>query len=402
MKTKENAEKLRTETLKFENECGKGSSRLRRRGAIPRHVYSRAPLARVYRIHQMVQGGTFPNCSTIARTLEVAVKTVARDIELIRDQLKWPLEYDNVRRGYFYSGPVDGFPNVPVSEAELFSLLIAREAMAQYKGTPFQAQIEAALRKLTAALHSPTAGPQQPSNVVAFHAVGADKTDEALFHQLTEAARQRRVVRFSHRKVGAAERLRREVQPYCILCIENHWYLVGFDVERKAVRKFALARVRDLTVTDERFIMPHDFDPADYLRTSFGAFKGEDDYEVVIEFDAWAADLIRARQWHATQLISELPGGGIRFQMRLDSLEDAERWVLNWGVHATVVRPAALCNRIHEIVAALAQRYLDQLKEEAKRPVPPRRADVATPEFQPLADAGAEAGITSRTLSHRN
>ena len=366
-------ERIESKNVSSESENQRTKRQCERRNA--RQVYSRAPLARVYRIHQMVQGGTFPNCNTIARKLEVAVKTVARDIELIRDQLKWPIEYDNVRRGYFYSGPVDGFPNVPVSEAELFALLIASEAMAQYKGTPFQAQIEAALRKLTAALHSPTTPPEQLSNVVAFHSVGADKTDEALFHQLTEAARQRRVVRFSHRKVGAAERLRREVQPYCILCIENHWYLVGFDVERKAVRKFALARVRDLAVTDERFIMPHDFDAADYLKTSFGAFKGEDDYEIVIEFDAWAADLIRGRQWHATQVITELPGGGIRFQMRLDSLEDAERWVLNWGVHATVVRPAALCNRIHEIVAALAQRYLDQLKEEAKRPVPPPKSE---------------------------
>jgi predicted DNA-binding transcriptional regulator YafY len=323
------------------------------------------------RIHQMVQSGGFPNCSTIARELEVAVKTVTRDIDLMRDQLGWPVEYDGTRRGYFYSGPVEGITNVPVSDAELFSLLIAREAMAQYKGTPFQAQIEGALRKLGAALKQSMPSAEEPANVVAFHSFGADKADESMFRQLTDAARQRRVVRFSHRKVGAAERLRREVQPYCILCIDNHWYLVGFDVERKAVRKFALPRIRELAVTDERFIMPHDFDPAAYMRTSFGAFKGEDDYEIVIEFDAWAADLIRGRQWHGSQAITELPDGKIQFRMRVDSLEEAERWVLSWGTHATVLRPAALCNRVHEIVVALAERYLTQLKEEAKRPVAP-------------------------------
>jgi hypothetical protein len=40
----------------------------------------------------------------------------------------------------------------PVSESELFALLIAREAIAQYKGTPFQSPIEEALRKLSLAL----------------------------------------------------------------------------------------------------------------------------------------------------------------------------------------------------------------------------------------------------------
>jgi predicted DNA-binding transcriptional regulator YafY len=336
-----------------------------------RQVYSRAPLARVYRIHQLVQSGTFPNCSTIARELEVATKTVVRDIELMRNQLGWPVEYDSTRHGYFYSGPVDGFPNLPMSEAELFSLLIAREALAQYKGTPFQAPIEAALRKLCGALGASSSAPTEASNVVAFHSVGADTADETTFRLLTEAARQHRLVRFSHRKAGAAERLRREVQPYCVLCIENHWYLVGFDVGRKAIRKFALPRIRDLAVTDERFIMPHHFDPAAYLRTSFGAFKGEDDYEIVIEFDAWAADLIRGRQWHVSQAITELSDGKILFRMRLDSLEEVERWVLSWGTHATVLKPAALCNRVHEIVVELAERYLTQLKEEAKRPVPP-------------------------------
>jgi predicted DNA-binding transcriptional regulator YafY len=364
----------KAETLKSKKLKRVGRRRDRRAetkgGCKGRQVYSRAPLARVMRIHQMVQGGSFPNCSSIARELEVAVKTVTRDIELMRSQLGWPVEYDGKQRGYFYSGPVEGFPSVPMSEAEILSLLIAREAMAQYKGTPFQAQIEGAVRKLGLALKQSAPSTEDVSKVVAFHTVGADKADEPTFRELTEAARQRRVVRFSHRKVGAAERLRREVQPYCILCINNHWYLVGFDVERKAIRKFAIPRIRELAVTDERFIMAHHFDPAEYMRTSFGAFKGEDDYEVVIDFDAWASDLIRGRQWHGSQEITELPGGTIRFRMRLDSIKDAERWVLSWGTHATVVRPAALCNRVHEIAVELAERYLKQLKAEAAQPVP--------------------------------
>jgi proteasome accessory factor B len=335
-----------------------------------RQIYSRAPLARVMRIHQMVQGGNFPNCSTLARELEVAVKTVARDLELIRDQLGWPIEYDGTRRGYFYSGPVEGFPNVPMSETEVLSLLIAREAMAQYKGTPFHAAAEAALQKLMTALKQPADGSGQASQLVSFHSIGADKPDETTFLLLTEAARDRRVVRFSHRKVAATETLRREVQPYRILCIENHWYLLGFDVKRKAIRKFALPRIHHLEVTDERFIMPHDFDSAEYMRTSFGAFKGEEEFEVVIEFDRWAADLIRGRQWHASQEITELPRGMIRFRMRIDSIEEALKWVLGWGIHATVVRPAALCNRVHETVVELADRYLKQLKAEAAQPVP--------------------------------
>jgi hypothetical protein len=74
-----------------------------------RQVYSRAPLARVMRIHQMLQNGKFPNCTSIARELEVATKTGMHDLEFMRTRLEWPIEYDAVRHGYFFSKPVAGF-----------------------------------------------------------------------------------------------------------------------------------------------------------------------------------------------------------------------------------------------------------------------------------------------------
>ena len=59
--------------------------------------------------------------------------------------------------------------------------------------------------------------------------------------------------------------------------------------------------------------------------------KGEEDYEVVIEFDSYGTDLVRGRKWHESQEFTELPGGGSRLRMRLSGLEEMERSVLNWG-----------------------------------------------------------------------
>ena len=336
-----------------------------------RQVYSRAPLARVMRIHQLLQSGKYPNCTSIARELEVTPKTVMRDLEFMRTRFEWPIEYDAAQRGYFFSRPVAGFANAQVSESELFALLIARDAMAQYKGTPFQSPIEEALRKLAVAVEPKSEMADGVASLFSFRPVGADNANAPTFQMLADAVKERRVVRFAYRKVGGADVEAREVRPFHLPCCDNHWYLLGFDVNRNAIRTFALPRIRDLEVTDQSFVVPADFDAADYMRKSFSAYKGDDDYEVVIEFDAWASDIIRGRQWHASQEITEMPGGTIRFRMRLDGIEEALRWVLSWGVHATVIRPAALCNRVHETVVELAERYLAQLKEEAKKPVPP-------------------------------
>ena len=110
-------------------------------------------------------------------------------------------------------------------------------------------------------------------------------------------------------------------------------------------------------ITAARFTIPKKFNLNEYLEGSFNVFKGADDYEIVIDFDAWGADLIRGRKWHASQEITELPRRQLRLRLRLNSIEEAERWVLSWGTHATVVRPQALARRLRDTGHALHSRY---------------------------------------------
>jgi hypothetical protein len=47
------------------------------------------------------------------------------------------------------------------------------------------------------------------------------------------------------------------------------------------------------------------------LKGSMGVFKGTGKHEVVIEFDAWGADDVRGRKWHASQELKERPDGSL-------------------------------------------------------------------------------------------
>jgi predicted DNA-binding transcriptional regulator YafY len=80
---------------------------------------------------------------------------------------------------------------------------------------------------------------------------------------------------------------------------------------------------------------------------------------------AWKPDLLRGRRWHWSQSIDELPGGQIRMRMRLNNIEEVERWVLEWGVHATVIAPLLLADRIDTIAAELRKRY-STFRQKAK------------------------------------
>ena len=96
----------------------------------------------------------------------------------------------------------------------------------------------------------------------------------------------------------------------------------------------------------------------DFLRGSLGLFRGQDDFEVVIDLDAFAADNVRGRRLHSSRELTELPKGMLRVRLRLSSLEEVHRWVLSMGEHATVVRPKMLIDRLGEVGRELAERYL--------------------------------------------
>ena len=320
---------------------------------------SRRPWARILRIHDGVKAGAYPNCVALARAMEISAKTLKRDVEFMRESLRLPIEYDSKRHGYFYSKPVDKFPGVSVTEQEMFALLVAHKAIAQYHGTPFQKPLRMAFEKLTEQLDGGARySLDNLEEALSFRPFAPEDTDLQAFQLITRALQERRTVQFHYRKPGEKESQSRRVRPYHMTCSDNRWYILGHDTARDDIRTFALGRIAAPVLTDHHFEKPADFDPQKYLKGSFTVMKGEGDYEVVIEFDAWATDQIRGRQWHPTQEVTELPsGGGSHLRLRLSGLEEIERWILSWGTHATVVKPETLAKRVATTAMDLVGRY---------------------------------------------
>jgi predicted DNA-binding transcriptional regulator YafY len=325
---------------------------------IKSQALSRPPWERMMRFHNLMQDESYPNCSRLAKEFEVAVRTVMRDVDFMRDRLMLPIEFDPQRNGYYYTEPVKQFPQLPFSEAEIFALLVAHKAVAQYRGTPYEHPLALAFRRLTGQLDS--SAKYMLTNLdeaLSFRPFAPEDNDLEMFETLTRALKERRVIKFQYRNLDADKSQSRVAHPYHLACVDNHWYLFAYDVRRQALRTFALLRLKSPELTTERFTIPKKFNLGEYLKGSFNVFKGDDDYEVVVEFDSWAADLIRGRKWHASQEIIELPKRHLRLRLRLNSIAEAERWVLSWGQHATVIRPQALANRLCEIGKFFQSRY---------------------------------------------
>lgn len=315
-----------------------------KRVASPRQPTTRPPLDRMMQIHAVLLTGKFPNCSTLGRQLEVCTKTVHRDLEFMRDRLNLPVEFDAVRNGFHYTEEVESFPTLQITEGELFALLVAEKALQQYRGTPFEARLVGALRKLEQAL------PDSVSlNLVQWEkAITFRTTSETLvsvppiLEALTRAAQKRERLRIRYRKPGTRTPEERTVDPYQLANVDGDWYLFAFDHLRQAIRTFVPARITTVKTTGDTFVRPAKFELEKLLRDSFGVHSREGDFEVVLQFEEPVADYLREKKWHNSQRLVELSGGGVEMHLKLGSLQEVQRWVLGWGGSARVIAPPEL------------------------------------------------------------
>ena len=76
---------------------------------------SRAAMEQMHRIHQLLQNKEYPNCTKLAKEFEVVRRTMKRDIEFMKDQMRLPIGFDTRQNGYFYTEPVQHFPELSIS-----------------------------------------------------------------------------------------------------------------------------------------------------------------------------------------------------------------------------------------------------------------------------------------------
>jgi proteasome accessory factor B len=317
-------------------------------------LHSRPPLERMLRIHQALQSGKFPNASTLAREIEVATKTIHRDIEFMRDRLGLPVEYDSARIGYRYTEEVSAFPNIQITEGELFALIVAEKALQQYRGTSFEKPILSAIRKMEQSLPDTISlNLADIGQTISFRTRAEPILNLQIFDALAKAAARRQQIELAYRKPGQQQPEKRLVDPYHLANINGEWYLFAYDHARKDIRTFVPARVQSVTPTGRTFERPQKFSLEKRLRDSFGVHSGQGEYEVVIRFNARAADYVREKKWHESQQLRELKGGGVELRMKLSSLMEVERWILSWGGDATVVKPRELVEAVRKSAKAI-------------------------------------------------
>jgi len=304
-------------------------------------------------IHKMIRGGRYPNCSTLAREIEVTPKTIQRDVSFMREQLGMPLEYDPIRHGYYYTADVTEFPLLQLSRNDLVALFLARHALEPLRGTRLERMLAESFSKIAEACPGEVSIRwDELDSAFSVKASGVLAADVTLFGDVLDAVTARREVSFEYHKLTGSRPERRTVQPYHIGQIEHGWYLVAFDPARKGLRTFALQRMTNLEVLKSKFERDQRFSARNHLGGGFGVWsydeKENPTHAIRIRFEGYAARVVGERMWHGSQEIVPLTPDGsvIEFRAQLAGLEEITRWILSWGSKAQVLGPPELKRRV--------------------------------------------------------
>jgi predicted DNA-binding transcriptional regulator YafY len=291
------------------------------------------------------------NASFFANLLETSAKTIRRDIEFMRERMGLPIEYDESLYTYFYTREVTDFPLLKITEGELTALFVAKAALHQYKGAPYESALRSALEKLESGLKSEMdVDLDAIDRAISFRNAGSPVPDMKTFELLADAVMHRKIVRFTYRK-SSGESSVRIVRPYHLAHYGTRWYLLSpEDADAGTIKQFNLRQISRVEVMSKRFAPPVGFTPENYYQNAFGIFvSGEAAQEVRLKFTGSASEIVQEGDWHPTQKFVKKKDGSVEMTFTVSSFDEVAKWVLSFGGEAEAVAPLELREKVRKL-----------------------------------------------------
>lgn len=324
----------------------------------PRQLATRPPLRRLMWALARLRSGRPLKATDLAAEFEMNVRTAYRDLDFLRDEWRVPLEFDRGKSSYLLTEPMTGLPPVALSQGELVALYFAEKVLAQYRGTPFEPDLESAFRKIQELLPQEVrVSPARLDDFLSFDPGPLHTPDAAVFRAVLAGQRLRRRLLIRYKSLSSDRTSDRRVHPYHLFNHRGDWYLAAWDESRKAVRIFALHRIRRVMTTTGSYEIPADFNFRRYMSDAFGVQKGEKPVQVAIRFAPRQARWIRERRWHRSARVQEGLDGSLVLNLKVAETSEIVRWVLQFGHEAEVLEPPSLRDAVKQQLASALAAY---------------------------------------------
>jgi predicted DNA-binding transcriptional regulator YafY len=286
----------------------------------------------------------------LARTFEVSLRTIYRDMEALSETgvpvVATPGKGYRLMEGYF-------LPPLSFTSAEAALLLLGGEYVRDRVDPELRRAADDALRKLAGVLH-----PERREEIARRRDellfTGSDAGDDPMVAAVRAAIEQQRALRLLYHAYRREQPEPRVVEPVKLVYLADAWHLAAYCRARQASRLFRLDRIDALEPLAERFTLG--------ARHAVGPDPVEvwDDFPVArVRLDPAARRWALERPPYFFRRVEETDDGPILIL----SLRDEPAllsWLLGWGSAVTVLEPPSLRARLAREARAVLLRHTDR------------------------------------------
>jgi predicted DNA-binding transcriptional regulator YafY len=327
-------------------------------------------LARQWKIFQILTNSRCgKSVADLAEEFNCHQRTVYRDLDALQ-VAGFPIytEFENGRNLWQLMDSARKPMPVPFSLPELMALYFGSNVLRALKGTVFYDALESVLNKIKSSI--PPESLKYLSRVETGLGTrpGPHKKYGAfskVIEQINDAVLNGRVIEIVYYTLSRKKKTRRRVAPYKVWYHNGGMYMIGHCRWRNDIRIFAVDRIRVVNPTEETFEVPGEFDADAFMRSSFGVCHGEPQ-KVRILFAAGAAEFVKERNWHESQVLRDRPDGSVLFEADVACTDEFKAWVMRWGSKAVVLEPDELRAAIRTEAAEMLAGYANGVRKVRK------------------------------------
>ena len=140
----------------------------------------------------------------------------------------------------------------------------------------------------------------------------------------------------------------------------KRWYLLGFIKELEVIRNIALDRLLEMTIREQSFSLPENFNAAKYYENTVGIFVSEDLSPVKVKLRAYRKQIeyLRSLPLHKSQCeVSSRYGEFSVFEYKLCLTPELSSQILAMGENVEVLEPQELSEEIMSNLNDCLNRY---------------------------------------------
>ncbi len=338
---------------------------MRKENSAQGKMINKKQLERLIIIHNAIKAGLYPNNKTLRQLYceqtgykNVSEATIQRDIDTLRVNFQAPIEYDTFKKGYYLLDKNYDFALNNLSTKDVFYLSAAKTMLSAFKGSTVYDSISAVINFVT---NTQCLGRFEMLNRIAVPPIPRiELDDEELWEQIIGAMEGNQIVEFDYSGRWHTKARHRRVHPYQLLLDRGRCFVFGYDENADGDNKerlFGLKRIKNLSVTDETFELPEDYEFSSRCGEGrFGAFIGDDPSTFIVDFYGDAREYVKECIWAEDQKIEEFEEEEkTRITLTSRQVLPVKEWILAQGANAIPVSPDWFVDEWKDAVRGMAE-----------------------------------------------